>query len=307
MSVAYEELCNCQCCERWEPLLASATQERDQLQARALQAETKVIELKERVAELSEKLNEKLAWEERRERYDGLDNQNVPPLAKLIAFHFDQEAERWRAEGRTGPQQINTEDLGKRFGFGVNATRAALRKLEKAGKVRLSKGDPFSVTKGNGREISIQPTLVEVVGNEPEDLEKGSSPRIHGGDRTCPNCGKDAGTIEEQVREIRHIRRTTKKTRVTCKGCGHCIREIPHEKPEEETLDLHEGPLSPQIQIESGTGPESDGTVDEPGSHIQLGGLNHTGGDIDPLPPIPALLVLSVLPRPRRWCTSSSR
>jgi hypothetical protein len=190
-----------------------------------------------KIAELAAKLNACHAREERRRQYDQLPNQTLSAKARLLASYFDDQAARWRAEGRTGPQTVNCQEAGAAIGFSESAARSGLDELEIVGYLRISRATPIEVPTTNGRTIRIEPIQVEVLGREPLELSR--EPRGHGG-RHCKHCGQDAGTVTETEETAQVIRRRTRTTRTYCKGCRHHLGT---------TTDHYDEPLSPPTPI----------------------------------------------------------
>lgn len=180
-----------------------------------------------RIAELSSRLNELQAQEERRKKYDRIPNQTLSAKGTRFAVRLDALDRQSKAEGRTGPQQVNIEVLSAELGFSNSAWRAALNELEAVGHSRISYGEPFEIKTKDGRTLEIKALLVEVLGRDPEELDR--APRGHGG-RRCEYCGAEAGVKLEVTTETGMIRRTTRTTEVHCTGCGqHLSTSTTHE------------------------------------------------------------------------------
>jgi hypothetical protein len=228
-----------------------------------------------RIAELSRKLNDYQAQEERRKKYDRIPNQTLSAKAARFAVSVESLDRQWRAEGRKGPQTVNVDELSSELGFSKGAGRAALDELEAVGHSQISYGDPFEIKTKDGRTLEIKPIRVEVLGRDPEELKR--TPCGHGG-RRCENCGADAGVKLQITTETSMIRRTKRTTTVHCKGCGqHLSTSTTHDDelvsaPKTHTENDAVTPNDTENQIET----SSDGGG-SPNS-IQLGtkGLNHS-------------------------------
>ena len=113
-----------------------------------------------RIAELSRKLNEPQALEERRKKHDRIPNQILSAKAMRFALAIESLDRQWKAEGWTGPQRVNVEQLSTEHGFRKSAGIAALHELDAVGHTTLSYGDPFEVKTKDGRVLEIEPLLL---------------------------------------------------------------------------------------------------------------------------------------------------
>lgn len=250
------------------------------------------------VADLSAKLNELQAWEERRRKYDSIPNQALSAKAVRMATHLDAEKQKWSAEGKAGPQMINVERLGAEIGFGEAAARSALDELARVGHTRIIKGEPIDIPTKNGRTIPIEPILIEPLNRDPDELDL-SVGRNHGGWR-CAKCPRGTGTTtREEPDEVQMIKRTIKRTNVYCAGCGQHLATTSHAHDEvvsSRTVKTGNGVSKPNLtgsQIEIGTLPTPTEPADPP-TGPQLGNVNQLGGDTTKEPESPAEFLASI-------------
>ncbi len=249
---------------------------------------TRAERAEQKIAELTTRLNELQAWEERRRKYDDIPNQALSPKARLLAVHLDQEKRKWEAAGKTGPQRIDIEKLGEDIGFGRKACEGALGELDRVDHTSVLRGEPEDIeitTKKGRRTITIRPYLIEPLGRDPDELDL-TGDRNHGG-RRCRSCPKGAGVhIEQEPDKIEIIKRTKKRAKIICNGCGDCLGRTTHttEEPlrqprfkENKQHDSSPDISEFQIEIEERSSP-AEPPAPEIAISDPLGNINQIGG-----------------------------